>query len=105
MKKLKSLAFAGAAALMLSSCAGVMAPVTAAIYGDVSAPYAVTSNNVGTKVGTASAKSILGIVATGDASVNAAAQNAGITKISHVDYRSTHILGFIATFEVMVYGE
>lgn len=105
MKKLKSLAFAGAAALMLSSCASSVAPVTGFIYSDVTAPHMATSNNVGTKVGTASAKSILGWVGMGDASINAAAQNAGITKISHVDYHSTNILGIIATYEVMVYGE
>ena len=105
MKKLKSIALAGAAAVMLSSCAGVVAPVGALIYTDVKAPALATSNNVGGKVGTASARSILGIVATGDARINAAAQNAGITKISHVDYHSTNILGIIATYEVMVYGE
>ena len=105
MKKLKSLAFIGAAAFLLSSCAGSIAPVTGFLYTDVSAPHMATSNNVGGKVGTASAKSILGWVGTGDASINTAAQNAGITKISHIDYKSSNILGIIATYEVMVYGE
>jgi hypothetical protein len=45
------------------------------------------------------------LVATGDASIEAAAKSAGITKIHHVDYHSKNILGIIGTFTVMVYGE
>ena len=98
-----SIAIAGT--MMFSSCAMVMAPTFAGIYTEVSAPIAVTSNSLGSKVGTAKATNILGIVATGDASIQAAAKSAGITKISHVDYKSKNILGFYATFEVFVYGE
>jgi len=105
MKKLKSIALAGAAALMLSSCATVSTPVGAVIFSEVSSPVAVSSNTVGSKVGTAEATSILGIFATGDASINAAAQSAGITKISHVDQQGFHVLGFFARYKVMVYGE
>lgn len=105
MKTLKSLAFAGAAAFMLSSCAMTTSPVSGFLYTDVSAPLQATSNSVGSKVGTASAKSILGWVGTGDASINAAAKSAGITEISHVDYNATNILGLFATYEVVVYGK
>jgi hypothetical protein len=88
-----------------SSCAYVAAPLTGFLYTDVKAPITATSNSVSTKVGSAKAQSILGIVATGDASIEAAARSAGITKIHHVDYQSTAILGIIATFTVYVYGE
>nr|NQU90667.1 hypothetical protein [Bacteroidota bacterium] len=89
----------------LSSCAFVAAPVTGFIYTDVKAPIAVTGNTGSTKVGTAKMQSILGLVATGDASIEAAAKSAGITKIHHVDYEATGILGIIATFTTVVYGE
>lgn len=95
-----------AVAVLLSGCAAyTTSPVIGFLYTDVQAPLAATSNTVATKVGTAEAKSILGIVATGDASINAAAQKAGIKKISHVDYHSKSILGIYATYTVYVYGE
>jgi hypothetical protein len=92
-------------AAFMSSCAFTAAPVTGFIYTDVKAPLAVTSNEGSTKVGTAKMQSILGIVATGDASIEAAAKSAGITKIHHVDYEATSVIGVVATFTVVVYGE
>ena len=90
---------------LLSGCAFVASPLVGVVYTDVQAPLTATSNDVGTKVGTAEANSILGIVATGDASINQAAQNGNITSISHVDYNTKSILGIYATFTVTVYGE
>lgn len=105
MKKIKTIAFASAVAMMFSSCAIVKGPLTGFIYTDMKAPFAVTSNSNSSKVGTAKAQSILGVVATGDASIEAAAKSAGITKIHHVDEHATSILGIVATYEVVVYGE
>jgi hypothetical protein len=103
---MKNLMIVAAVAMLLSSCAAFVAtPVLGAIYTDVKAPVFATSNTVATKVGTAEATSILGLVATGDASINAAAQKAGIKKISHVDYHGTSILGIFAKYTVYVYGE
>lgn len=93
-------------AVFLSSCAAYSAaPVLGALYTDVKAPAAATSNAVGKKVGSGKASSILGLVATGDASIETAAKKAGISKISHIDYHSKSILGIFATYEVFVYGE
>jgi hypothetical protein len=89
----------------LSSCSFVAAPIVGGIYTDVKAPLAATSNPVASKVGTAEATSILGIVATGDASVETAAKAAGITEIHHVDAHSTSILGVFAKYKIYVYGE
>jgi uncharacterized protein YceK len=89
----------------LSGCASVKSPVVGLAYTEVKAPFAVTSNQGASKVGTAEAQSVLGLVATGDASIQTAAESAGITRIHHVDYESTSILGIIATFKVIVYGE
>lgn len=90
---------------MFSSCATVQSPVSGIWYTDVKSPVAVTNNAGSSKVGTASASSILGIIATGDASVEAAAKSAGITKIHHVDAHSTSILGIIGKYQIFVYGE
>ena len=83
-------------------------PALGVVYTDVKAPLAVTSNTM-TKdkmlKGEASAASYLGLIATGDASINAAATSAGITKIHHVDYHTTNILGIVARITVTVYGE
>ncbi|MDD5507183.1 MAG: TRL-like family protein [Bacteroidales bacterium] len=89
----------------LAGCAVVKTPLTGFIYSDVKAPFAVTSNTGADRVGTAEATSILGIVALGDASIDAAAKSAGITKIHHVDEHVTGILGIYARYKVVVYGE
>ena len=81
------------AALMLSSCALTL-PVTA------------TSNEVGSKVGMSKATGFLNVLwFDQDASVQKAAKQAGITKISTVDLKQTNLLGIIQTFECIVTGE
>lgn len=102
MKKIFSVCCVAA---LLTSCAAVKSPVTGYIYTGTKSALAVTENPTGTKKGTASAVSILGWVATGDASVEKAAKEAGITKISHIDEESTNILGIYAKYTITVYGE
>ncbi|MCO6494048.1 MAG: TRL-like family protein [Phaeodactylibacter sp.] len=103
---MKNLLLVAVIAFLVSSCGAYVAtPLTGFIYTDVKAPLGVTSNPVASKVGTAEATSILGIVATGDASIEAAAKKAGITRISHVDYEANSVLGVFAKFTVYVYGE
>ena len=105
MRNLRLLGLALVSSALLSSCAIVSSPLTGVIYTDVKSPVAVTDNEGSSKVGKAEATSILGIVATGDASVDAAAKAAGISKIHHVDQKGTSILGIFAKYEVFVYGE
>ncbi|MCB0563001.1 MAG: TRL-like family protein [Phaeodactylibacter sp.] len=103
---MKNLLILTVVAFMFSSCAAFVAtPLTGFIYTDLKAPITATSNPVASKVGTAEATSILGIVATGDASIEAAAKKAGITRISHIDYEANSVLGVFAKFTVYVYGE
>lgn len=104
MKKILFSALA-ATALLFSSCGMVKSPVSGFLYTDVTYGEGVTSNNLGTKVGKGAAKGYLGLIATGDASIEAAAKAAGIKKISHVDAHANSILGIITTYEVVVYGE
>lgn len=95
MKKTKLFILAGviSASALLSSCSLTM-------------PVNATSNPVGKKVGTAKATGYLGILFfNADASIQSAAKNGGITKISTVDIKSTNILNLIVTFETIVTGE
>lgn len=95
-----------AASLALTSCAVVTTSAgVATLYTDVKEGLTATSNVTGTKVGTASATGILGLVATGDASIQTASHAGGIKKISHVDTQKTSILGIFTKFTTIVYGE
>ncbi len=105
MKKFLFAALFLSTAVLVSSCATVKTPVMGLIYTDVKAPEAVTSNSGKSKVGKGIATSVMGLFAQGDASIETAAKSAGITRIHHVDYHSTSILGFYSTFTVTVYGE
>lgn len=105
MKKFLLLGLLLTTTVLFSSCASVKSPLMGVLYTDVKAPEAVTSNAGKSKVGTGVAKSILGLVATGDASIETAAKSAGITRIHHVDYYSKSILGLYSEFTVTVYGE
>jgi hypothetical protein len=76
------------------------------IYTDITMPSAVGTGNLAySKVGKSQSKSILGLVATGDASIATAAQNGGITQIKYVDYKAENILGIIGTYTTTVYGD
>ena len=102
--------------LFLTGCAGTAgpylggAPAGGWVYTSVTAPsvklhapldLGVKSN----KVGTAEAISILGMVGVGDAGIDAAMKNGGITKVHHVDNKVMSFLGIYAKWTVVVYGE
>jgi hypothetical protein len=57
------------------------------------------------KVGKATSTSILGLVATGDASIETAAKNGGIKTIKFVDYEVHNILGIYGQYTTIVYGD
>lgn len=103
----RSLAALALAAVVVSGvgCAGVAAPVHGSLYTDVKYPAIVTSNDGGSKVGTATATSYLGIVALGDASVEAAAAAGGIKKVKSVDAHARSIFGIIGWYTITVRGE
>ena len=89
---------------LLTGCATIYP--TGAIYTDVQLPVTVT-DNAGTpmKTGTAQATSWFGLVATGDASIEAAKKNGDITKVYHVDWDAMSVLGIYGRYTVTVYGE
>lgn len=105
MKKV-CLSVAAALALLVSSCAVVSTPAgMGVLYTGVTSGESVTSNPLGKKVGQSSASNILGLVATGDASIDLAAKKVGIKKISHVDVKKTSVLGIFASSTTIVYGD
>ena len=81
--------------------------------GSVSAPIMVDVRDSGSyynpdvgssKRGTATVTGIL-IFSSGDGSIGAAMANGGITKIHHIDYEYSNILGIVAKKTTVVYGE
>lgn len=79
--------------------------VHGSLYSDYKGGLVATSNPNSSKVGKAFVTSILGLVATGDGSIETAAKNGGITKIHHVDHEVYNVLGIYAKFTTVVYGE
>jgi len=93
LKKIKTLAVLLSVTAMMASCS-------------LTLPVCATSNTIGKKVGTAKATGYLGMLFFGaDASIQSAAKNGGITKISTVDIKQGSILGLIVTYETIVTGE
>lgn len=105
MKKF-TLAAVALAAVFITGCASSH-PV-GGLYTEVSLPVAVTAESGAVKslkVGKSECKSILSLVATGDASVAAAAKNGDIKRIHFVDWKAKNILGIIGEYECTVYGD
>jgi hypothetical protein len=103
MKRITMGIVAVAAAAMLGGCMPVYSPAVGLILTDVYGPIDA-GDTVGSKEGKACAQSILALVAQGDASIKAAAQAGGITKIGSVDHYSRNLLGIVAEFCTIVRG-
>ena len=89
---------------LLSGCASVLP--SGVIYTEVKLPSAVGNEGFTySKTGVAKATSILGLVATGDASIKAAMENGRITKVKYVDYDAKNILGLFGEYTTTVYGD
>jgi hypothetical protein len=81
-------------------------PVGSPFFGRVDSPRSATAADVTTdKVGVGSCVNILGLFALGDASIQSAAEQAGIETIHHVDVESFRILFLYSRYQVRVYGE
>ena len=72
-------------------CLGVVTPAAGVLYTDVKGPLH-PGERVGSKEGRACARSILGLIATGDASIKSAAEAGGISRIDSVDTHSEWML-------------
>lgn len=98
-----------ASLLFLSGCAHLLPAHNAGnLFADYSYPgyyNGVTNKGPGGKMGNATAQSILGWVALGDASVATACKNGGINTIHTVDHHMRNILGIYAEWTTKVTGE
>ncbi|MBI5154952.1 hypothetical protein HZA57_06920 [Candidatus Poribacteria bacterium] len=108
LKRLFAAGLGAAAVLTMTGC--LMAPVvppTGMVYTNFSAPldYDQEQSPAGTKEGSASTHSILGLVAWGDSSADAAAKQGGISTITGADYDYMNIIGIYQRYTTVVRGE
>ena len=101
--KLAALAVSGLFLLTQTGCIAVYTPAIGVLYTEVYGPIDA-GGAVGKKEGVACAQSILGLVATGDASIKEAARDGAITKIDSVDHYTRNILGILGEFCTIVRG-
>ncbi len=94
---------AAIAAVLLSGCIAVRTPAIGLLYTEVYGPIDA-GGRIGAKEGRACAQSILVLVATGDASIKAAAKAGGITQINSVDHYTRNILGIMGEYCLIVRG-
>ncbi|MBP5344206.1 MAG: TRL-like family protein [Alphaproteobacteria bacterium] len=107
MKKLFAII---SATMLLTACTTTapFQPATGLFYSNTKAPLQIDYNNtdIGTRVGKSSSKSILGLFAFGDASVQAAAREGKIRTVKHADYEFMSVLlGLFTETTVYVYGD
>lgn len=96
--------------VLLTGCGAFStgSPVVGIVATNVQAPVAVNPGEFDIyrlKVGSSSATSILGLIATGDASIRAAVVDGGISEIYFVDSEIKGLLGIFVTYTVVVYGK
>lgn len=94
------------ALVALNGCAmaqGGNAHAMGTIYSGYKSPGNIGAGAAG-KTGEACISSILGIIATGDASIEAAKKAGGITQIAHIDHEQFAVLGVYATSCTVVHG-
>ncbi|MFP5441585.1 MAG: TRL-like family protein [Gammaproteobacteria bacterium] len=103
MNRFLKLAVALVLSGLLAGC--VVGPVPGWVYTNAKFPMLATgSSKEPTRVGRATVRSIFFAFSTGDASIQTAAQNGGITEIHHVDYEAQNVLGIVTDYTVVVYG-
>jgi len=111
MRRLMVLVAVTFACFTLVGCAGMITapvvPPVAMLYTGYQAPLDTDFDNtqMGSKKGEASVINVLGIVAVGDASAEAAAEDGRITNVMHADYSFLNVLGVFSKYTTIVYGE
>lgn len=89
----------------ISGCFIVASPVVGVLYTDAKYGDTATTATAASKEGKACARSILGLIADGDASIAAAKAAGGITEVSSVDHTAKNILGIIGDWCTVVKGK
>ena len=109
MKKLLLAAGIISTALILTGCAG-RAPFECPkglLYAEYTAPLTTDAKvDFGTKTGSSTNKTYVGLITTGNASVKAAADDAGIKTVKHVEYSYKNVVLYVyQETTVIVYGD
>ncbi len=102
MKNIIKLSALAASVALLAGCASY-AP-QGIIYNGAKVGTAVNNGVPADKTGQACATSVLGLVATGDASIETAKINGGITNVATINYQVNNVLGLYGTYCVIVTG-
>ncbi len=102
--KLHQIAAIALATSVLGGCAMVASPSTGLLYTKVQGPITTGTSNNASKSGQSCVTNILGLVSTGDASIDAAKKAGSITNVASVDHDSTSILGLYGSFCTVVKG-
>ncbi|MDM8514588.1 TRL-like family protein [Desulfobacterales bacterium HSG16] len=116
MKNSFLIALAIACGMMLLTGCTTNAPPGGLLFTGIRAPDAASTeamrtgadmNNVAPRIkGQATCIGILGLVAIGDCSIQAAMQNGGISKVHHVDYKTVDVLGgMFHSLTTVIYGK
>lgn len=90
--------------LSLTGCMPVASPLAGGIYADVKYGMVATDASAAPKEGKACGTTILGWVATGDASITAAKANGNISTVAAVDHSAKNILGIFGEWCTIVRG-
>ena len=99
----KGIFCAGVLAVFFTGCA--YSPVMGTLVTNVTLPKTSTEAANGGKIGKSSCTSILGIVAFGDCSIQAAKADGAIDVVSTVDYELFSVLGIFAKQTTIVRGK
>lgn len=102
MKKLIGLLLL-VACLPLVGCMSVASPGIGVLFTDVKW-NGDAQGPLGTKEGKACLQTILGLIAQGDASIEAAAKAGGVKSVSSVDHSTKNMLGIIGEYCTIVRG-
>lgn len=103
---MKNIGLALVLAMALSGCLSAPFQPPSGLVSVTTAPLSTEGNwKVGQKCGSASSTSILGLYASGDCSIAAAARAGGLERIGHVDYEYTNMIGIWQKVTVFVYGD
>ena len=103
VRLLVGIAVLGLLGIGSTGCMAVASPAVGVLFTEVQGPLDA-EGPIGRKRGEACAQSIHGLVAEGDASIKAAADNGGITNVTSVEHSTRNILGIIGTFCTIVRG-
>jgi hypothetical protein len=111
MKKLLPFVLFVAVLFFSTGCITYSAPVMppqGLLFSSIEAPLDANADSTSfadEKRGEASSIAVLGLFAFGDASLNTAVRNGGLSTVNHVDYSYRNILFFFQEFTIVAYGE